>query len=184
MGIIRVRRTPLLISAGAALAACCLAVVPALASGGKSATPGLGAVTRHSGKCIEITLVEKLIKYYPQSDHLTGTGVFGTYYDRLYTTATSTDVMATGIGTFDTLYLAPNGHIMEWVTEQWQFPDGTFVGSGLFDRTAMLAGHLVHTPLVGASGVYKGMHGQVVWNAFDLSNPIPPALDKISLCRR
>ncbi len=173
----RARRTLLAMAAVAAVAITGLVAVPADASSGVGPD--------HGSRCITLNYIEKLIKYYPESDHITGTGVFGEYYDEMYLTTTSTDKKATGIGTFDTLYLDPRtGHIMEWVTEQWQFPDGTFVGSGLFDRNEMLAGEWMHTPLVGASGRYLGMKGHIDWRAIDLDKPgNPPAQDVIVLCR-
>jgi len=169
----------LLIVAAAAALTTCLGAVPADAARS-------GPVrSDHHNKCITLNYIEKLIRYYPESDHVTGVGVFGEYYDEMYLTTTSTDKKATGIGTFDTLYTDPaTGHIMEWVTEQWQFPDGTFVGSGLFDRNEMLRGEWMHTPLVGSSGRYVGMKGHIDWRAIDLDKPgNPPAQDVIVLCR-
>lgn len=191
------RRTPLLITAVTAIAALALVGVGVMSAGASSShsTHSQSAASSHSTAttvsqntsrpgCVTITLIEKLIKFIPFSHQLMGPGTFGTYFDQLFTTTASTDVQATGIGSFDLMFAKPNGHIEEWVTEQWQFPNGTFAGQGPFDRNLMLAGHLVHTPLVGTSGAYLGMHGVISWKAINLTSPgNPPALDKIVLCK-
>jgi hypothetical protein len=171
------KRGSLAISA-AVLASCVafVGVTPAAASTPQASKAG------DDKKCVELTFIEKIAAFYPGSAQ-TGVDAFGNFFDKLYD-PTGTTQMGTGVGTYEILYQRPSdGHIFEYSTEQDQFPGGTVVITGYFDRTAMFAFQWIALTVKGTSGQYLGYSGTVKSKILSLTEPGAPAQDVFNLCR-
>jgi hypothetical protein len=169
----------------AVLAGCAvfIGVTPAVAS-----TPQ--AASNREKKCIQIHLFENTAAFY-RANAETGVGAIGNYLDRLYDSGSFSNQIGTGVGTYDVVFQRPSdGHLFEFSTENDVLPDGSFVISDYFDRTAMLANEWVGglngagMSVKGTGGLYRGMTGTVKWRVLSFTQPgIPTELEYV-LCGR
>lgn len=145
------------------------------------------ASANHTKECVTLNLIERLDSFDLKSPPgTTDVGLFGTFVDKAYWTLDSTEVIATGIGTFDVLYKRPSdGHLIEFVTEQWQFPDGDFMMTGYVDRWDLVNSKMIVDQLTGMSGKYAGMKGTLRWYVPPPNWEMPgyPAVEEFHVCR-
>src|SRR5205814_756035 len=106
--------------------------------------------------CVRMHLTEHTLKYLPNepvgpsgapdkpgwmAGYLTDLDNFG-----------SDQHVAAGTGGLDILSRKPNGHLVQYIAEQVQSPDGTFVGTGAQDQTDVLAQQWVRMAVKGTGG--------------------------------
>jgi Allene oxide cyclase barrel like domain len=176
----------------AALAGCGTSnAAPAKPAASTSASDVMSSVSHtESSGCISIDLYENTSAYYVGNSS-TSLGAIGSYHDVLWSSASLTTKVGTGMGTYViTNRDSASNDLIEYSTEQDQFPDGSFVISDYFDRTKMQAGQWIGglngqgMQVTGTSGRYLGMSGKVVWHVISLSAPGAPSELKYQLCGR
>jgi hypothetical protein len=114
-------------------------------------------------------------------------GLFGTYTEKIYATPTSTEVIATGLGTFDVTEKRPSdGHIIKYVAEEWQFPDGDVAVAGDVDNYNVQNGLKNVLPLRGLNKKYAGMYGTLSWTVptDSWNQPGWPTPETFHFCKR
>src|SRR5882724_6384399 len=85
------------------------------------------------------------------------------YFDDLYTEDES-ELIGRAFGVNQAIYKRESdGHIIQYVTEQFQLPEGNLVAEGPIDRERVVAQEWVSIPVKGTSGLYLGMTGLWSW---------------------
>lgn len=166
-------------------AAAAVGVAGALAA----ATIGVQGASADSKKnCVTLNVLSKFDGYTIISPpEVKDVGLFGTYQEKIYATPTSTEVMATGLGTFDVTEIRPSdGHILKYVAEEWQFPDGDVAVAGIVDNYNVQNGLENVLPLRGLNKKYAGMYGTLRWTVpTDAWNqPGWPTPETFHFCKR
>ncbi|GAA2345381.1 allene oxide cyclase barrel-like domain-containing protein [Dactylosporangium salmoneum] len=107
-----------------------------------------------------------------------------TYFDSVYDPSGTTKVGdAAGVNSM-VEKRASDGHIIQYVTQQYTFADGSLVASGSMDRSDVIGQKWVGTPVYGTAGRYLGLAGTWTWRLVDLTDPTAPAVVKFTLCGR
>jgi hypothetical protein len=167
-----------------AAAALLAGVIPASASAQPSAKAQSAKALRAEG-CIELNLIDRIVNYYtnmnvsPASGHV---GFKSAFFNQLYD-STGTVVVGSSVGTLDITHQLSNGDLSEYIAYQLQFPDGTLVTTGAYDRTDVIAEQWQSGPIKGTSGRYFGMSGTYDWRIISTTAPGIPVQEKIVLCR-
>lgn len=169
-------------AAAAAVAACTALVV-----GVQSATAASGqAQPDHSRQCVDMHLYEVMLHWYANGpvSHNLPVGFQSTWFDGMYDWTTR-DQLGTSTGALDIMYQrASDGHEMQYLWEQAQFPEGTMALEGPYDRTDVVSFKWVGSPAKGLSGKYAGWTGYWQWRLIVPTTPNtdPPFEDMIHLC--
>jgi hypothetical protein len=177
-------RWKLLIACAVPLAATALlvGVIPASASAPQSSAHDAKALSAEG--CTDLNLIDRIANFYTNmniSPASVPVGFKSAYFDQLYD-STGT-VVGSAVGTLDITHQLANGDESEYLTDQFQFPDGTLVTTGAFDRTDVIAKQWQRAPIGGTSGRYLGMFGTWNWRIISTTAPGIPVQEEFVLCR-
>lgn len=132
--------------------------------------------SRHSTGCTTVNLVEPTSSFYSNIPYGPGVeeeiGFQGAAFDTLYDAA-GTKIGTSVVSTDNVYAQTSNGHVFEHIAETMQLSDGTFAGSGTFDRTTVAAQDWQHGWVVGISGRYAGLAGPWTWRLASIQAPYP-----------
>lgn len=132
----------------------------------------------------EIKMIEKTIEFHMNMEvdpRDVPVGWVALYFDDLYD-STDTELIGKAFGVNHAIYKRPSdGHIIQYVTEQFQLPDGCLVAEGAIDRVAVITQQWVSIPVKGISGLYLGMSGLWSWRITSVTDPLIPLVSNITL---
>jgi hypothetical protein len=170
------RRTSTIVAAGA---------VAAGAAGVIGATPSAQAQTDHQRHCIRLHTTENTPRWYTSEDVPpggAGPGFIALYFGELYDAKTHAVVGHSG-GSNHLLYTRPSdGAVIQYVDEQFDLGDGSFIASGSMSRQDVISLKWVSEPLRGTSGKYLGMTGTWKWRLMSTTDPNLPTDEIFTLC--
>jgi hypothetical protein len=175
----------LIIACAVPLAATALSIIVLPAGASASQNPAQVTKALRAEGCVDLNLIDRIVNYYTSmsvSPASVPVGFKSAYFDQLYD-STGTVIVGSSVGTLDITHQLANGDLSEYLTYQLQFPDGTLVTTGAFDRTDVIAGQWQHARIKGASGRYLGMSGTWNWRIISTTAPGIPVQDEIVLCR-
>lgn len=164
------------VSVGVAGAALATQKADGAARRGAQARPG----------CIVLNMIERTPRWYGNKKvdpRNVPVGFKAIYFDDVYDSAGHKKI-GDAAGVNHAIGKRPSdGHMVQYVTQQFQLPDGDLVAEGAMDRSAVIAQHWVSTRIKGLTGRYVGMSGTWSWRLTDLTQPQMPLEEKIVLCR-
>jgi hypothetical protein len=158
-----------------------------MASGAVTAMASSGQPEKtsdHKG-CVRFHIIERMTRWHGNMDvppDKAPPGYMAIYFSDLFD-ATSNKQVGRSAGTNDLMDKKPDGTIMQYVSEQLHFSDGSVIGSGPMSRNDVIAQKWVSTPIKGTSGKYQGMVGRWTWRIMSLTDPAVPVDEKIVLCQ-
>jgi hypothetical protein len=133
---------------------------------------------------IEIKMIEKIRSFTTNMEadpRNVPAGWAAVYTDELYDEKGS-ELIGAAFGVNHAIYKRESdGHMIQYVTEQFQLPEGTLSAEGPMDREAVIAQEWVSIPIRGTGGLFLGMAGLWRWRLFDLSDPLMPLYSNITL---
>ncbi|MCX5065765.1 hypothetical protein OOJ91_07720 [Micromonospora lupini] len=134
--------------------------------------------------CATQQYVERTIHYYGDRDfdpRDVPVGLMIAYFDDIYT-ADGATLVGHGAGINHMVSRTAEGHVMQYVTEQFQLPDGNLVAEGVMDRYRVANLQWVSIPIHGTSGKYRGLAGVWTWRVTTIGDPQIPVDSRITLC--
>ncbi|MFF9351708.1 hypothetical protein [Streptomyces sp. NPDC014734] len=94
----------------------------------------------------------------PPLDRSPKLGDGSAYVRHLY--GSGAEPTATVYGTSHVRRRMPNGHLLGYVDERIEFPDGTVTAQGFYDLTAAMAGTSQYVPTIGLTGSFRDKMGR------------------------
>jgi Allene oxide cyclase barrel like domain len=129
-------------------------------------------------------MVEKTMKYYVNMEadpEKVPVGWASIYWDNCYNEE-DTEQIGTAAGVNQAVYIRESdGHMIQYVTHQWTFPDGAIVAEGPIDRELVKNREWVSIPAKGVSGTYAGLVGLWTWRLYSYTDPLIPGFSNIQL---
>ncbi|MDL4815443.1 allene oxide cyclase barrel-like domain-containing protein [Actinomadura opuntiae] len=129
-------------------------------------------------------MVEKTIKYYCNMEvdpDKVPVGWTSIYFDNLYDSEDKEQI-GSASGVNQAIYVRESdGHMIQYVTHQFQLADGTLAAEGPIDRETVKAREWVSIPVKGTSGLYLGMSGLWTWRLYSYTDPLIPGYSNIVL---
>ncbi|MCX5065746.1 hypothetical protein OOJ91_07610 [Micromonospora lupini] len=133
---------------------------------------------------LELRMIEKTTKIHVNMEvdprHVP-VGWVALYFDDLYDES-GTELIGKAYGVNHAIgERKSDGHMIQYVTEQFHLEDGSLCAEGPMDREAVIAQEWVQIPVKGTAGIYLGMSGLWSWRLIDLTDPLIPLVSNIKL---